>query len=107
MPLVSDVLRSLEPPPREGAMWTTCPECDRVVRLNRAIVSQVDPLETVYLCPDDGMEILIISTPSVVPWEGRGHRIGTWAIRNPRPLYFQPLPTARIVEFAASPHALD
>lgn len=92
---------------REHEYWTTCSSCEREVRLHKATVEQTDPLETIYRCPQCGGVILIISTPGVVAWEGRGYRWGDWMVRNPSDLYFQGLGMEGTVLTPASPHALD
>ena len=113
MPLVSEVLNlgatKGNPPAQEHDFWTSCPNCLRLVGLPEAIVDQADPMETIYRCPAEtcGATILIVSTPGVVPWEGRGYRMGDWMVRNPRELFYEARGGAGPVLMPASPHALD
>jgi hypothetical protein len=85
MPLASEILASHEdlPPLREDNIVTTCRVCGTLQSLDRATLDQADPLETVYRCLNGCEPILIVTTPGVVPWEGRGYRLGDWVIRNP------------------------
>jgi hypothetical protein len=92
----------------EGHLFTTCPECKTEQSLAEAgIVYEDDGLETLYLCKIGCGTILIVSTPGVIPWEGRGYRIGDWVIRNPRDLYLRQAGLTAAIQLPASPHALD
>jgi hypothetical protein len=111
MPLVSGVLNAKatkgSPIAREMDMWTDCLGCGTTIRLHKAKVDQTDPLETTYRCPECDEVILIVGTPGVVPWEGRGWRMGDWVIRNPRDLHYQGPKIGAPVLMSARPHALD
>jgi predicted RNA-binding Zn-ribbon protein involved in translation (DUF1610 family) len=111
MPLVSAVLNMRAPRGspivREADMWTDCPACGATVHLNDATVDQTDPLEVTYSCPECGEVMLIVSTPGVTAWEGRGYRMGDWMIRNPSDLYHQGRTMVGPALYPASPHALD
>ena len=113
MPLVSEVLNvkatADQAPALEHEMWTDCHLCNTTIRLGKARVDQTDPWETIYRCPDDGCgaTILIVSTPGVVEWEGRGYRLDDWVIRNPSDLYYRPRGAQTSVKFSARIHALD
>ena len=108
MPLVSEILTT-ERRVSDSDLRTTCPICQRETRLDLALLDDRDPLETIYGCPSDGCDgiVLIVSTPGVVPWEGRGYRLGEWMIRNPGDLYMQTPEMPSAVLMNASPHALD
>lgn len=112
MPLVSETFNLA---PMEGGhsfaeheFWTDCHECGEKIHLNESNLDESDPLETVYRCPRTQCNsvILIVSTPGVVPWEGRGYRIGEWLIRNPRDLFLQRQGAKGIVQMPASPNSL-
>lgn len=108
MPKASDVL----PGPSKGKLddshiWTNCPGCGERVQLDQANLNDDDPLEFTYSCSGCESTVLIVSTPGVVPWKGRGYRVGDWTVRNPSDLFFQHPSMAGIVQMPASPHALD
>src|SRR5215204_2980810 len=107
MPLASTAMADLEPPPTEDLLETTCPRCEARQALRDATVEAKEELETVYRCHACGAVLLIVSTPGVVPWQGRGYRLGDWMLRNPTDLYM--FSTGRVggVRIPASPHALD
>jgi hypothetical protein len=109
MPLASEVMADLRPPPEEADLETACPECGTVQRLAEATPDTTeDGLETTYRCrTGDGAAILIVSTSGAVPWEGRGYALGDWAIRNPRDLYIHVAHAPPPIHMPASPHALD
>jgi hypothetical protein len=113
MPLVSEMLnvkatKGAPIPVRESDIWTSCPSCAQTVRLNEAvIVDRSDPLEVIHSCAEGCGPILIVGTPVVVAWEGRGYRLGDWVIRNPRDLLAQGRGMRGVVVIPASPHALD
>ena len=109
MPLASEALAELRPPPGETDLETTCPECGTSQRLAEATPETAeDGLETTYRCrTGDGSAILIVSTPGVVPWEGRGYQLGDWVIRNPSDLYIHVSHAPPPILIPASAHALD
>jgi hypothetical protein len=109
MPLASEAMADLRPPPKETDLETTCPACGTTQRLDEATLETAeDKLETVYRCrTGDGAAILVVSTPGAVPWEGRGYRLGNWVIRNPSDLYIHISHAPPPVHMPASPHALD
>ncbi len=104
MPLASEVLPGNV---KESEIQTTCPVCQTKQRLHKATVDQSDPLETTYRCRSGCGPILIVSTPGVVPWEGRGYRLNDWMLRNPTDVTMHPLTATGVVLIPASPHALD
>ena len=111
MPLASEVLNKRATnrgaAAREQDIWTTCRRCGKTVRLNAATVDTSDPLEVTYSCPVGCGPILIVSSPGVVPWEGRGYRLGDWMLRNPSDLFCQGRGMSPAAKIPASPHALD
>jgi len=86
---------------------TTCRTCGQEQTLEAATVNQADPLETIYGCVNGCGTILIVTTPGVILWEGRGYRMRDWAIRNPSDLFVRPPGADRDVLFPASPAALE
>jgi hypothetical protein len=74
---------------------------------DEVLVDQSDPWETLYPCPNGCAPILIISTPGVILWEGRGWRIGEWVIRNPIDLHWKPTGAFAEMLIPAREHALD
>lgn len=86
---------------------TSCPECAAEQAVAEATFDESDTLEAVYTCREGCGPILIVSTPGVVPWEGRGYRMGDWMIRNPKDLFIRPAGRLNVVVLPASPHALD
>jgi hypothetical protein len=112
MPLVSEVLnvKATEghPPAKESEFWTSCPGCGVTMRLHRAVVDTT-PMEVTYACANQDCRraLLVVSTPGVIEWEGRGYRVGEWMIRNTQDLFYLPLGAAVPVKFPASPQALD
>lgn len=91
----------------EATIRTTCPSCERAHTLDEAIFDDSDKWESKYLCAGCLDPILIVSTPGVVLWEGRGYWLGDWVIRNPRDVVVGQTPSSRPIRFVASPHALD
>jgi predicted RNA-binding Zn-ribbon protein involved in translation (DUF1610 family) len=93
------------PPPRERDITTSCPSCGQEQSLRDAQVDDDDVWETRYSCRRCHQTILLIGTPGVVPWKGRGYRLGEWVLRNPSELDIH-LRTG-VIRLSASPHALD
>jgi hypothetical protein len=108
-PLLSEVLSDFPNPVRveESDCWTSCPTCGQVQAASLAGVDRSESLVTTYICTKGCGPILIISTPGVVPWEGRGYRVGDWMIRNPTDLFFRPRGAERDVLIPASLAALE
>jgi hypothetical protein len=112
MPLASDVMSKagIKSPQQiqESHLFTHCPECGTEQSLaEAAIVDEDGGLETLYLCKVGCGTLLIVSTPGVVPWEGRGYRLGDWVIRNPQDLLLRQPALAAPILMPASPDALD
>ncbi len=108
MTLAATAMAGLNPPPGEDDLSTACPTCGTSQTLAEANpVTAEDGLETVYRCRNDCGPILIVSTPGVVSWEGRGFRIGEWMLRNPSDLFMRVRGARDPVLMPASPHALD
>ena len=107
MPLASEIIPAPkgDPPWTEAELHTTCPDCNRSTRLDEAIVDTADPLETIYRCRACNGTVVIVSTPGVMAWEGRGTRLGDWMLRNPKNLLL--VRYAQTVLLPACPHALD
>lgn len=104
MPRASQVIPSPSGGPLlvEADIQTACPKCGKKQNLEDAGIEESDPLETVYTCHLCQSTILIVSTPGVVPWEGRRYRLGEWMLRNPGAVL-----VFNKVLIPASRHALD
>lgn len=50
---------------------------------------KLDEDETVYLCKNGCVPIVVIGRPGVVAWPGRGYRLGDHVVRNVRDLVVQ------------------
>jgi hypothetical protein len=72
-------------------------------------VHQMDPMETVYFCPNGCGPILIVGAPGVDSGRDRdrGFRTEPWLIRNPQDFLVQDPAAAKPLVIPASPHALD
>ena len=109
MPLAEDVLAHIEGlyTLEDSDVTTTCPACSLQQALNEARVTDSDhDLQSRYHCAGCDKTILIVSTPGVIPWNGRGYRLGDLALRNPSDLYIQQAGMVVAVKLDASPHAL-
>jgi hypothetical protein len=108
MPKVCDVMPVAAggQPLTDDQMHTSCPGCGLSQSLDQATLNETDPLETIYCCMGCQAPILIVSTPGVVPWQGRGYRLGDWSIRNPNDLHVLQSGSAEVL-LPASANALD
>jgi hypothetical protein len=86
---------------------TTCISCGRIQSLAEATVDEYDRRGTAYRCSGCAHTILIVQTRGRVPWDGNGHRIRSWVIRNPRELILQSDQMSRPNVLRASPRALN
>jgi hypothetical protein len=102
----SDAVRGMRGS-RDCDFSTTCCGCELVLSLDQVLVDARDQWELVYRCPSCSAPVLIVSTPTVVPWVERGHVVGSWMIRNPRDLIVKPRGAGRGLVLPASPAALD
>jgi hypothetical protein len=91
----------------EADIRTTCPSCGRAQRLDEALYLDEDRFEAFYRCATCTEPILVVSSPTVVPWEGRGTRIRDWMIRNPSDMFIRVHQAADETRIPAAPHALD
>ena len=114
MPLLSEVLAGMGEQFRRALnisdddCRTKCPKCGTLQSVGQATVDQTDPMETTYRCREGcGGILLIIATPELLPWEGRGYRIGAWVIRNPEDLTLTHKGMPREVLIPKSPEALS
>jgi hypothetical protein len=91
----------------EADIRTTCPKCGRAQRLDEALYLDTDPFEAFYRCANCTEPVLVVATAGVLPWAGRGTRIGDWVIRNPADLLVRAHPGAAEERIPAAPDALD
>jgi hypothetical protein len=66
---------------RDGAVTTTCPKCKTRQNLGQAPVTH-DATDTEYACVNGCQPIVIVSDAEVAELPGRGHRFGSFVIRN-------------------------
>jgi hypothetical protein len=90
----------------EADIRTNCPSCGLAQRLDEALYIDEDPYESYYRCASCMEPVLIVSTPSVVPWEGRGYQVGSWVIRNPSDVYYREAAFSDEHKIPAAPDAL-
>ena len=68
---------------------TACDSCGTCQSLAEATVDESHRPITIYRCSHCAHTILIVQTRGRVPWDGIGHLIRSWIIRNPRDLLLQ------------------
>jgi len=109
VPRASEILSAVSGPPglSEADLRTECPVCGHMQRLDEALFLDGDPFEVVYRCSACIEPILVVSTPGVVPWEGRGTSVLGWMIRNPSDVWIRAFPGAQESCIPAACHALD
>lgn len=86
---------------------TVCPSCGTHQTLAQATINESDRRSTSYHCRACTYTILTVQTRGRTPWDGIGHRIRSWTIKNPYDLYLQSDQMDRPSVIRASPHALD
>jgi DNA-directed RNA polymerase subunit RPC12/RpoP len=84
MPRVGNVLGM-----SDADISTACDSCGRCQSLAEATVDESDRRTTTYRCRRCAHTILTVQTRGRVPWDGIGHLIRSWIIRNPRDLLLQ------------------
>jgi hypothetical protein len=83
-PRLSEILppQPEQPPYTEADILTGCP-CGRLQRLVEAMVLEMDPDRTVYLCPALCDVPILIVTRYNGESEDVGYHFGDWLMRNP------------------------
>jgi len=90
---------------RDSDMRTTCPTCHQEQMLAEAPIS-LDFSDTLYTCKNGCQTLVVISRPGMVPWPGRGFRVGSYVIRNATDLFIKTENMGRPVLVPASTAAL-
>jgi hypothetical protein len=103
---VQAVLSVLKPPPTDEEVVTKCPQCKSTQTLEDCPRSD-RASETIYECQNGCQVLVIVSKPGLVPWPGRGYRVGDWVIRNVADLVLSVKGSSARVLIPASPAALD
>jgi hypothetical protein len=81
---IEDILRSEVPAGRgssDANVTTSCPTCHTRQDLARAVVEHDAP-DTKYLCVNMCQPIVIVSDAGTHELPGRGHRLGSYLVRN-------------------------
>jgi hypothetical protein len=102
---VQEVLASLRPPPTDAEIVTACPTCKATETLDDCTRREQND-ETIYECKRGCQVLVVVSKPGLVPWPGRGYRIGDWVIRNVADLFISVKGSTSTVLIPASPAAL-
>jgi hypothetical protein len=92
--------------PTDTELTTNCPECRSTQTLEDCSRRERDG-ETLYECTNGCQVLVIVSKPGLVPWPGRGYRVGEWVIRNVADLVVTVKGSSRKVLIPASPAALE
>jgi hypothetical protein len=103
---VQEVLAVLKPPPTDDEIVTKCPNCKTTQTLEDCSRRERND-ETFYECTNECQVLVVVSKPGLVPWPGRGYRVGEWVIRNVADLVLSVKGSAGKVLIPASPAALD
>jgi len=86
---------------------TDCPACGTHQTLAQATIKESDRRTTTYHCFACTCTMLMVQTRGRTPWDGHGHRIRSWTIKNPSDLYLRSDQMDRPSVIRASPHLLD
>ena len=66
---------------KDADFHTECPTCKHKQTLAAATLT-LDDSDTVYTCKNGCQPIAVVSRPGLVPWPGRGSRLGAYVLRN-------------------------
>jgi hypothetical protein len=103
---VEEVLRSQVPAASkvsDASVIVICPSCQTRQSLIEATIAH-DGTETIYTCTKKCQPIVIVSDPLPRELPGRGHRFGSFMIRNVTEMNIATSPPMKL---AASPSALE